>query len=283
MRQFLLIILVVFFVAVKATAFKFVTSHGSGLGQTAVLSNSSASVLLLIPSGGINNGQGKVELGITRRFELKDLDQGYLAAAFRLGSLTYSGGFTQFGYGDLYAERTARLAVAYQIDSLTIGVNGSLMQIDFGGHYENLTGSALGLGLSYRSGRILSALVAENINSPRLEDHSEQIRPKLTLYTELIGPGSYSVTGKVTVQDREKPGFGVGQKIDLSSIATVFWGLSTSPIIYGGGLELIHKNSLITYATSYHPTLGFTHTLSVSVTFGKAGQSADGESQKRGH
>ncbi len=278
MKRVLSIVLVAFSIAPGVAAFEFVTSCGPGLGQTAILSNSPATVLLLIPSGGIQNGQGKVELGVIRRFELKDLDQGYLAAAFRHGSFTCGGGITQFGYGDLYAERTARLALAYQIDSLSLGVNGSIMQVDFGGHYENLTGSALGLGVSYRGGRILSALVAENLNSPRLDDHSERINPKFTLYTELIGPGSYSVTGKVTVQDREKPGFGVGQKIDLSSIADVFWGLSTSPIIYGGGLELIHKNSLITYATSYHPTLGFTHNLSVSVTFGKAGQSANGES-----
>ena len=283
MRQVLLIVLIGLLATVDANAFEMVTSHGAGLGQTAILSSSPASTLLLIPSGGINDGEIKLELGAIRRFELKDLDQGYLAAGFCRGSFTYSAGLTQFGYGDLYAERTARLAVAYSIDSFSVGLNGSLMQVDFGGHYDDLTASALGLGMSYRTGRIIGALTAENINQPKLDDHSEEIRPKFALYTELIGPGSYSIVGRVTVQEREKPGFGVGQKIDLSSIAAVFWGLSTAPIIYGGGLELIHKNSLITYASSYHPTLGFSHTLSIGVVFGKAGKSADGEPEKRGH
>ncbi len=263
-------VVAIFLVTVSSSAgFDFLTTGGNGLGQTVILSKSSASTLLLVPSGGHTDRQWKVEFAAARRFELKDLDQTYLAVAYRFSSLTYSAGFTSFGYGDFYAERTGRLAVAYHLDSLIVGANVSYMQVDFGGHYENLSGQAVGLGATYRAGRVLASVVAENINSPRLDSHSERLLPKYSLYTELIGPGSYAITGRVTGQKWEKPQFGVGQKIDISSISSIFWGLSTGPFIYGGGLELIYKRSIITYATSYHPTLGFSHTLSLSFGFGK--------------
>lgn len=253
------------------------------MGQTVVLSNPTASSLLLVPCGGLGRQRGKIELGILRKFEMKDLDQGYLVGAYRFGSFTYSLGLTQFGYGDYYAERMVRLSGCYHLKSLTFGVSGSLKQIDFGGRYANLSAGSIGLGFSYRTGRVVIAGVVEDVNRPRLDQFSEKLRPKYTLYAELIGRGSYSVTGKITFQDTEKPGFGLGQRITLSSMAAVFWGVSTAPIIYGGGLELIHKRSLITYATSYHPTLGFSHTVSLGFMIGKTGSAANDKSKKRGH
>ncbi|MEW6411768.1 MAG: hypothetical protein AB1483_04750 [Candidatus Zixiibacteriota bacterium] len=252
-----------------AGAFDFVTADGNGMGQTVILSNSSASTLLLAPSGGLIDRQWKVDLGAIRTFDLKELDRAFMSAAYRRGSVTCAGGFISFGDDDLYAERTGRLSVAYQYDSVSVGVNCSYMQVGFGGHYPDLNAFSVGLGASYRTKKVFAAFVAEDINSPGLYDHSESILPRYTLYTELIGPGSYSITGRISAQKREKPQLGAGQKIDISSIAAVFWGLSTEPFIYGAGLELIYKRSFITYATSYHPTLGFSHTLSLSFAFGR--------------
>lgn len=267
----------------QASAFDFIKTRGIGLGETVVLSNPTASGLLLVPCGSLVPGQGKIELGVLRRFEVKDLDQGYVVGAYRIGSLTYSLGLTQFGYGEYYAERVVRFCGCYHLNSLTFGVSGSLMQIDFGGRYGNLSAGSIGLGFSYRTGRLVLAGVAEDVNRPRLDEFSEKLRPSYTLYAELIGRGSYSITGKVTLQDTEKPGFGLGQRITLSSLAAVFWGVSTAPIIYGGGLEIMHKRSLITYATSYHPALGFSHTLSLGFKIGKTGSAANDKSKKRGH
>ena len=264
-------------------AFEYATARGVGLGQTVVLSDPSTSAMLIVPSSALLSGQGRVELGATRRFELQDLDQGYIAAAFCLNRFTYAISATQFGNGDLYAERLARAATAYTFHSFTAGAVASIMEIDFGGHYENLSAFGLGLGTSYRSDKVSVAAVVEDLNWPRLHRNSERIRPAYSLYTELVGPGSYSVTGKVTFQKRERPIFGVGQKIDISPLASVFWGLSTSPFIYGGGLELIYKRSLITYATSYHPTLGFTHILSVGFMLGRTGSGEDEQSHQRGY
>ncbi|UCE24560.1 MAG: hypothetical protein JSU74_00485 [Candidatus Zixiibacteriota bacterium] len=282
-RSFVTTLLPILLFSPITRAFEFATTRGTGLGQTVVLSDPSPSAMLIVPSSSLNNKQGRVELGVMRRFELKDFDQGYIAAAFCLNRFTYAVGATQFGDGDLYAERLARVATAFTFHSFTAGATASIMEIDFGGHYENLSAFGLGLGLSCRYEKVLVAAVAENLNWPRLHDNSERIKPGYSLYTELVGPGSYSVTGKVTFQKRERPTFGVGQKIDISPLASVFWGLSTSPFIYGGGLELIYKRSLITYATSYHPTLGFTHILSVGFMLGKTGSGEDEQSHQRGY
>ncbi len=283
MRASVRIILICLVIASTANGFDYLTTRGVGLGQTVVLSDASASAMLVVPAGSFDDGQGMVELGAVRRFELKDLDQGFVSAAYRYGRLTYALGVTQLGDGEYYAERTVLASAAYHLSRVTLGIKASAMQIDFGGHYDNLSAGSVGMGFSYRGGRILIAAAADNVNWPQLDQNSEKIRPSYTLYTEIIGGGSYSVTGKFTVQDREKPVLGVGQKIGLSSIASVFWGISTEPIIYGGGLELIYKRSLITYATSYHPTLGFSHTLSLSFMIGKTGSAADDQSQTRGH
>lgn len=248
-------------------SFDFITADGLGLGQTVILSHSSASVLLTVPSGGIDDSTVKIEMGINRKFEIKDLDQGYIAAAYRSNLFIFTLGFTQFGYRDFYAERTAKLGVAYLYDSLSVGATFSYMYVDFGRHYDRLNSGSFGLGASYHHKKVYGALMVENINSPRLDDNSEKIEPKFTAYTEVKGVGSYSITARMTVQNRESPQYGIGQKIYISSISALFWGLSSEPTTYGGGIELKYKKSLFTYATSYHPVLGFSHTFSLAYMF----------------
>lgn len=275
--------IIICLLAVTVNSFEYITTRGVGLGQTVVLSEGSASTMLVLPAENFDHRQGMIEFGAIRRFDLKDLDQGFVSAAYRAGKFTYALGLTQFGDGEYYAERTGLLSAAYHLNRLTLGIKASVVQLDFGGHYDNLSAAGLGMGVSYTTGRTLVSVVADNINWPRLDEHSEKIRPSYSVYTELVGRGSYSVTGRVMLQDREKPIFGVGQKIDLSSMAAVFWGVSTAPIIYGGGLELMYKRSLITYATSYHPTLGFSHTLAIGFKIGKRESAANDQSEKRGH
>lgn len=268
-RLFILLVLL-FLPAGDAVSFDFITGRGIGIGRTVMLSRSSASALLLVPSGGISDGQAKVELAVLRRFEIKDLDQALVAAAYRKNAVTYSVGLTQFGHRDLYSEQTARFAVAFHFDSLTVGAAISAMLVEFGGHYDRLSGSTLGAGISYRFGRLFGAFTAENLTSPKLYENSEGIRPKYSIYAEIIGKGSYSIAGRLTLEDREKPQFGVGQKIELERFGSLFWGLSTKPILYGGGIEFLFRGSAISYATSYHPTLGFSHTVGVTYDFGSS-------------
>lgn len=264
-------------------AFDFITARGNGLGQTIVLSDPTVSASLSVPGAHAADQQAGLELGISRQYELKEFDRVYFAAAFRKGVFTGAAGFTQFGHGDLYSERTSRVAAAFHHHWLSLGAVFSLLQVDFADEYPTLSGHSVGLALSCRAGPILAAFVADDLNSPRLDAGSSIVDAKYTVYTELIGPGPYSVTGRLTAQRFEKPQFGVGQIVRVSDLGSLMWGLATAPLTYGAGLELMHKRSLITYATSYHPTLGFSHTFSISYTIGKSGSDGDGKSYKRGH
>lgn len=266
-QRYSYIVLLLLFIS-KGYAFDFITDRGNGMGQTVLLSKSSASTLLIVPSGGIADGAGKVELGINRKFEIKDLDQGYLAAVYRKKLFTYAIGFTQFGYTDLYAEKTARAGLTFHYDSFSLGATLATMLVEFGDKYERLSSSAIGLGASYRGKKLYGALVIDNINSPELNINSKKIKPNYSAYSEIIGKGSYSITGRLTLEADQKPQFGVGQIINLSPNGSFFWGLSTQPTIYGGGIELSYKNNIISYATSYHQTLGFSHTIALNYSFG---------------
>ena len=263
MKNFIITIVILFLSATCVLSFDFINDKELGLGKTVLLSRSSASMLLAVPSGSLSEGTLLMEAGMNRKFEIRDLDQGYLAGAYRYKEYTFTIGMTQFGYRDFYAERIGKVGVAYSYDSITIGASFSYMTIDFGSYYESLSGSSFSLGGTYRGSKYFIAMTIDDLNSPGLDDKSEKIKPKYNLYSEIIGLGSYSITGKITLQKYEKPQLGIGQKVELSELGSIFWGLSTAPVMYGGGLEISYKKTTINYATSYHPTLGFSHTISM--------------------
>ncbi len=236
-----------------------------GMGNTVMLAESSALELLSVPVGGIMAGELKVENGYSRKFAMKELDRVYGVAARRLGRWTVALGFSQFGRSELYSEKTGRLALGCRIDSAAIGVTLSAMQLEFGGSYENLTAVTAGVGCGYSTKRLKAALMFENLTTPQLSDGSPEINIVSTLYMELIGPGPYSVTGRLTLEKTEKPQFGLGQKIRLSQRGSFFWGVTSAPVVYGGGVELNYKSYLITIAASYHPRLGISHTVALAL------------------
>lgn len=240
------------------------------MGRAVILSRSSASELLAVPAGGLGVGQGLVEIGFGRAFEMSELDNLYVAGAYSFGSITTAVGFSQFGHSDLYMEQTARLSLACRRDSLTVAVTFSGVQVSFGGGYERLNAAALGCGLSYRTRRVITAVTGENLTAPSLDGNSHEINPVYSGYAELVGPGPYSLTGRVTLEREEKPQFALGQKIDLSTKAAFFWGITTAPLKYGGGLEVDFNGRSLTYAASYHPTLGLSQTVALSLAFGSA-------------
>ena len=260
----------------QATAFEFVTTHGLGMGETAMLSRSSASSLVSLPAGGIKPGEWLVETGYSRRFEMRDLDRPFVAAAYRRQRLSAAVGLSQFGRGDLYAEKTLKSTLVYQLDSVSVGVSLSGMMVDIGGGYGGLRAATFGLGAAYRSGRWFVAIAADNLTSPRLAENSVAMEPVYSLYGELIGKGSFSVTGRATLQDCERPQYGLGQWLRLSGESAFFWGISTAPLEFGGGIELHILDAAISYATSVHPVLGFSHTIAVAYRSHKSGEQEEG-------
>ncbi|UCC43139.1 MAG: hypothetical protein JSU65_08280 [Candidatus Zixiibacteriota bacterium] len=248
----------------QSEAFEFLTSRGDGLGGCLLLEQTSAPALVSVPTGGIKDREWKVEAAYNRKFDLSALDDIFLAGAWRHRSVSMALGLQQFGQTDYYAERTLKVSGAYHYDSVSVGLSVSGMLIDIGSGYGRLKSATFGVGASYRHGRWFLALAADDLNTPRLYETSPGLKPRVSLYGELVGKGSFSVLGRSTFQRLEKPQFGLGQRLRLSSGSAFFWGLSTAPLKYGGGLDLRIDQLMITYSTSIHPELGLTHTLSIA-------------------
>ncbi|HVP06396.1 MAG TPA: hypothetical protein VMS71_01040 [Candidatus Acidoferrum sp.] len=262
-RRFL--ILVCFLpMAHSVYAFEFMTGHGNGLGQSLLLSHSTPSMLLSAPTGGLDNGEWRIESGISRLYDLSDLDQAFLASAFRWRGLIAAAGVSQFGNRDLYAERIAKLALSYRYRHFVLGGSGSIMSTSFGGGYAPLNTTTFGLGAAASFKRVYASFSADNLNSPRLDPSSPVIRPIYSLYGEFWSTKSLSTLIRSTFEKTEKPQFAVGQRIGVSELSSLLWGLQTAPIQFGGGVELGIKSSRISYCVSYHPVLGMSHTIAVS-------------------
>jgi len=259
--------LVIFLSLVANTgAFDFSSGRGIGLGQSVLLSETSASSLVNLPGAGINNNQWKMELGVNRKFELKELDEIIIAGALRKGKFSFSLGLSQFGYADLYSEKTVKLSSAYVINEISFGLSFSGLFLDFGGGYEGLSALTFGLSANYHKKNYYASFMADNLTLPKLEENSPEYRPKFNFYFEYDTQKSFSVTARTTFENRQKPQFALGQIIDISTDASILWGLSSEPLIYGGGLEYDFKSMLFDYTVSYHPVLGFTH--GISITYG---------------
>lgn len=246
-------------------AIDFMRASGNGMGQTVSIRQSSATDLLTLPSGSLNSRDWLLETGYNRQFELADFDQFILAGATRYQQFTAAIGLQQFGSADLYREQTLKFSLGYSYDSLTVGLSWSGMQIDFGdGEDFYFRASTLGAGLSYRTGRFYAGFAADNLTSPKLYEYAVPIEPTYSLHTEVIGRHSFSVTGRITWEQYQKPQLALGQRVALAERSSFTWGISTEPLIFGGGIELYVARAAITYAASYHPTLGLSHTVTVA-------------------
>jgi len=202
-------LLKVFFIAclilvstVSPQAYEFLTGRGLGLQQTLLLSEPSASTLLRLSTNGINRREWIVEAGALRKFELKELDLAYLAAATRIGDFVLAAGISQLGQRDFYAEKTLRTSIGYQSRQIGISIFLSGVEYDFGGYYTSLRAAALGAGLSYAFSGIYLGASFDNLNSPTLLAGSPETKPDFSFYGELKGKGAYSILVRVTIPAR---------------------------------------------------------------------------------
>jgi len=276
-RQFFVVLI---FAAVvsenSAQAFEFVTTRGSGIGKTLIISEPSATTLLLLPSSGINQNECIVELGGMREFELSELDRAYVAAAARYKNYTVAFGLSQLGQRDFYSERTGKLSIAYQWQNCNFSANISGIEYYFGGGYDSQSAGAAGIGFSYHYRRLFLGMAADNLNSPKLFESSPAINPQYSFYGEFVGKKSFSVTARVSFEKNQSAQMALGQKIDVSNRSDLFWGMSTKPFQLGGGFDIWYsERGAITYSGSYHPVLGLSHNLSIVYHFGKARKSTD--------
>ncbi len=273
----LLLILMLFILCSNVSSFDFTTGRSDGMGGTVLLSDPSASVLVSAPSGWLPDKELRVEMTGTRHFDISALDQVNVSIAYRHGKVSGALGMSQIGQRDYYAERTLKLAFAYQKSEYGIGGTFSSEIVSFGLGYEALNASTVGINAFGKYKIIKGALVIDNLTSPSLNEGSPEVSPKMSLFTEIQGKESFVITARLTVEDREKPQFGIGQRLIVSEYGALFWGLSSEPTKYGFGFDGYYKDARLTYATSYHPSLGFSYTVTLAYQLGKKGVVADDE------
>lgn len=276
MRTIVRLALIVLMSRTPGLAFDFITGNGNGLGQAMMLSRSSASTLLNVPTGGLARGEWRVETGLNRAYDLKELDQAYIAGAWHWRDLTAAIGFSQLGQRDFYSERTAKWGLGYQYRDWMFGANYSVLVHSFGGRYGELSAGALGLGGGFRRAPVYLAFSADNLNSPVLDRGSPSIRPVYSLYAELRSSKTLSTVSRMRFEDGNPPQFAAGQRIAISPVSALMWGLQSAPLQLGGGVEIGVANGRITYTASYHPTLGLSHTIAVSYGSGMKNEGVDG-------
>lgn len=266
MKRSWLVVILVCLCGTRAVGFDFVLGQGTGMGNGLLLSYSTPTMLLSSPTGGLNRGEWRIETGYNRPFDMGELDQFFAAAAWRWRNITSAIGFSQFGQTDLYAEKTAKLAVGWQSRRLSFGLSGSLLSTSFGGNYGGLSAGSFGVGAAVRRAPFYAAFGADNLTSPRLSAGSPKLQPTYNGYLEFASSRALSTIGRMRAQADEKLQMTIGQRIEVGRGGALVWALSSAPTQLGLGMDLKVKGGSIGYTVSIHPVLGLSHT--ISVTYG---------------
>lgn len=246
-----------------ACAFDVYDSRAGGLGRGVLLSRPTAVNLVNTATDGLSRDAGMFEAGYHRRYELADLDYLFLAGAWRYRQMTIAVAASQFGKTDLYAEQLLKGAVAVHYRRFSLGMMLSAMQVQIGNGYGNLRTTTVGFAGGVSATKFTAALSSDNLTRPRLIDGGIPYEPTHTLLVEYHGVKAFSFTGRVRVENQQKPQFGLGQSIRLSNRSAFFWGVGTAPVEYGGGVEIDIPFGAVTYVANIHPVLGLSHTVTL--------------------
>ncbi len=250
-------------------AFDFPDSRSYGMGGTTTLLRPSASAQL---SAAVSSGRGwTIDLAGSRRFSLSELDEFSIAVARRAGSVSASIGFAQFGDPDLYCERLLKTGATVSFSQISFGVNRSWLFCSFGSDYGTIGAGAFGLSSGWKIPGFATVLSVDNIEENSLSG-GVPIRRTYTLLAELAGKGDYSLLGRVRIVRDSRPQFGFGHVLDILDRASFYWGISSEPLTYGAGIDIMHHGWRLSYAASYHPTLGMTQAVSVALETNQAEQ-----------
>ncbi len=264
----LAVALLVVIIASGAAAFDLDGRLDLGIERVSLLRSSSAMDVVSLPLAAISPGDWRIDLGGIRRYDLSELDQFYAAAAHRIGSFTLALGVSQLGDADLYAERTGVLSFGWQLSRWSLGAKWSARHVSFGEGYSSLSTASVGFAAAFCSGRFALAIAADNLTEPRYYDGAVPFDDTYMLHVELAGPGEYIFGGSVTVEQDERPRFGLGQRFDLEPAGRLFWSIATAPLTHALGGDIMYHGSRLAYSVSYHPTLGLSHLFSIGWTIG---------------
>jgi hypothetical protein len=253
--------------SVPVFSFDIGTGRLTGMGGTVLFSSPSASDYLTCPAVLLSERWMIFESGFQRKYDLTDLDKVSATVAGRYQRFSGAIGFSQFGRENYYTEKLIKGAVGAQFSMLTlaIGISGQRIEIGDNNGWFNMASLGITGGLNYK--RYHLGLAADNINQPAPIDGAVRYNTIIKIYTEIEGPSTYSLTGRVALEKHEKPILAVGQYIRLQGENAIFWGVSNNPLTYGGGIDLHYREFRLCYAASYHPVLGMSHNFSVDFTW----------------
>lgn len=236
-----------------------------GMSDAVLLSSPTATDMVACPAARLSAGQITLESGYLRRYDLSELDQYYAATALEYKHFLFALGVSQFGKSDYYTEKILRSAMSYRYDSLTIGFIAGGKLVEFGNREELFNSVELGFSAGFGWNRYHLAVVADNINKPRLAESSEPDYRTLNLYAEIEGSKYYSMVGRLCWEDYSPVRATLGQMFFLTGNNCLMWGISSNPLTYSGGLELSLKRYYISYAVANHPTLGLSHSIVIGI------------------
>jgi hypothetical protein len=264
-RRALLYIAVLCVLAPLGWSFDLGTGRGTAMGGNTIMSHATPLELLANPTGITLDRSWRVETGFVRTFDLKELDEGLAAASIRRGAVTVAIGISQLGQRDFYAEQTAKGAVVYSYKSFSAGATLSALRYSFGGAYTPVSAVGIGTGCGWHHKQWYVSVSADNLNQPKLYPEAVPFEPTGTLQAEFVTHRQLSTLGRIMGQKNEPPRFGLGQRIGIGERNALMWGLSTAPMLYGGGVEFWFGRIGLTFSASYHPTLGMSEMLNISV------------------
>lgn len=248
-----------------ALAFEINSARGRGTGGAIIQSQPTASDVLRAASLRPGAQAWTFEAGLSRRFNLSELDVGYVAAVYTTRKFTYGLGLQQFGQSDNFAENTARAIFAYHPGKLSLGMSLSGVSLEFGGGYGSLKMGSLGLAAGYHHQRFLLDVSVDELNRPSPIEGAPDEPITANLYLEALGTSSFTLSGTARIEERARPSFGLGQSVALGSRARFSWGIKSEPLEYGAGFEFKKGKYGVVYAGSFHPDLGYSQNASLIV------------------
>lgn len=248
-----------------AAAFDFPQSHSAGAGGVTILSHASPSDMIALPGTVAEHFAVGFESGYLRQYDLKDLDRLYVAAAGTYRRFFGGIGLAQFGISDLYAEKTVKATAGYRLGEFTAGGSISAMRVEFGGNYGSASLITFGLGAGYTNGRFRAHVSGDNLTNPKMFDVSEPVRRRGSAIAEWSTAKRLATVIAATKVEKESVKYSIGQRIPLARGSALYWGVSTRPVEYGGGVDIATKIFTLTYGAKIHPVLGLTHSVSISI------------------
>lgn len=200
----------------------------------------------------------------TRPFGLRELQNLQLVAVI---PSRYGGAGVVFNtYGSkLYRETATGISAGHRVFSaLSIGVGARILSLSIAGYASTQLFTWNAAVLLHLPAAVKAGLVVEGLNNPPLGVRRDRI-PR-TVHAGLSKRADRVViSAQVDFSDIEPNSYRVGQEFSISRQLHVRAGISTEPSMFYAGLGVRKDHLHLSYSTSSHPTLGFTHLVSFSI------------------